>query len=132
MFGVGIGDGQRDAFAVLLANEPKWRIKAHYAARRLVQIYLQRKADIEAHRDARLTETGVELPGKPRSPKPEAKAEALPVVSTTKPKDQTVAVKTPVKAPADKPPEPLAKPKAETLPPVPGPVARKPSKPSGV
>jgi peptidoglycan glycosyltransferase len=62
---VGYAPAERPeiAFAVLLANEPKWRIKAHYAARRLVQIYLSRKADIEAHRDARLTETGVELPG---------------------------------------------------------------------
>lgn len=139
---VGYAPAERPeiAFAVLLANEPKWRIKAHYAARRLVQIYLQRKADIEAHRDARLTETGVELPGKPRSQKPADKAEPLPTVSSNKPKDQTVAVKTsrpsgpdltPVKS-ADKLPESLTKPKAETLPPIPGPVARKPSKSSGV
>lgn len=50
------------AFAVLLANEPKWRIKAHYAARRLVQIYLERREAIARNRDARLTADGVMLP----------------------------------------------------------------------
>ena len=79
----------------------------------------------------RLTESGVELPGKPKSQKPADKPEPLPTVSSAKSKDNTVAVKTPVKS-AEKPPEPLAKPKAETLPPIPGPVARKPSKSSGV
>ena len=128
---VGYAPAERPeiAFAVLLANEPKWRIKAHYAARRLVQIYLQRRADIEAHRDARLTETGVELPG--GKPKPRATAD-LPVVSAAKPRDQTVAVKSKDPVAATKPPEPAAKPKPDTLPPIPGPVARKSSKPSGV
>jgi cell division protein FtsI/penicillin-binding protein 2 len=50
------------AFAVLLANEPQWRIKAHYAARRLVQIYLQRREAITEQREARLTGKGLSLP----------------------------------------------------------------------
>ncbi|RMG93927.1 MAG: penicillin-binding protein [Deltaproteobacteria bacterium] len=47
------------AFAVLLANEPKWRIKAHYAARRLVQIYLQRRDEIARNRNVRFAENGL-------------------------------------------------------------------------
>lgn len=50
------------AFAVLLANEPKWRIKAHYAARRLVQLYLERRTAIARARDARLTAGGLVMP----------------------------------------------------------------------
>lgn len=57
--GYAPADQPEIAFAVLLANEPKWRIKAHYAARRLVQIYLERRAGIERSRDARLTAAGV-------------------------------------------------------------------------
>lgn len=49
------------AFAVLLANEPAWRIKAHYAARRLVQIYLERRGAITRARDAELTKDRVVL-----------------------------------------------------------------------
>jgi penicillin-binding protein A len=61
---VGFAPAQRPevAFAVLLANEPKWRIKAHYAARRLVQIYLERQEAITKGRDARLTPDGLMLP----------------------------------------------------------------------
>lgn len=136
---VGYAPAERPeiAFAVLLANEPKWRIKAHYAARRLVQIYLQRRADIEAHQGARLTETGVELPGgKPSKPAPEAVAKKLKDSKPTKDgKDKdskdTVAVTTPPSVP-EKLPEPAAKSKPDALPPVPGPVARKPTKPGGV
>ena len=47
---------------VLLANEPKWRIKAHYAGRRLVQIYLERRAEIARQRDARLQPEALILP----------------------------------------------------------------------
>jgi len=50
------------AFAVLLANEPAWRIKAHYAGRRLVQIYLERRAEIVRQRDARLEPNALVLP----------------------------------------------------------------------
>ena len=58
--GFAPADEPEIAFAVLLANEPKWRIKAHYAARRLVQIYLQRRAEVARNRDVRLAERGVE------------------------------------------------------------------------
>jgi peptidoglycan glycosyltransferase len=119
--GYAPADRPEIAFAVLLANEPKWQIKAHYAARRLVQIYLSRKADIEAHRDARLTETGVELPGKPNKKQQPDATEPPPVVSAAKPAKpkETVAIKTP-------------KAKPDALPPIPGPVAKKSTKPSGV
>ena len=66
--GYAPADRPEIAFAVLLANEPKWQIKAHYAARRLVQIYLQRRTAIAEHRDARLGAQGLELPGQPRPP----------------------------------------------------------------
>ncbi len=59
--GYAPADRPEIAFAVLLANEPKWRIKAHYAARRLVQIYLERRDAIERNRDARLATDGVAL-----------------------------------------------------------------------
>ncbi|MBL9100078.1 MAG: hypothetical protein JNL82_03915 [Myxococcales bacterium] len=115
------------AFAVLLANEPKWRIKAHYAARRLVQIYLSRRADIEAHREARLTETGVELPGKPPgAANPKGPPSDLPVVSKRPDAKSAPAIAhKSERPPADKSPEPQ-KPRSDALPPVPGPVAKKP------
>ena len=50
------------AFAVVLANEAKWKIKAHYAARRLVQIYLERREAISEQREVRLGEQGLEMP----------------------------------------------------------------------
>ena len=43
-----------------MANEPAWKIKAHYAGRRLVQIYLQRRDAIRRAKDTRLTADGVE------------------------------------------------------------------------
>ncbi len=60
--GYAPADRPEIAFAVLLANEPAWRIKAHYAARRLVQLYLERRDAITRGRDAKLTPTGVVLP----------------------------------------------------------------------
>ncbi|MEZ4426480.1 MAG: penicillin-binding transpeptidase domain-containing protein [Nannocystaceae bacterium] len=56
--GFAPADDPEIAFAVLLANEPKWRIKAHYAGRRLVQIYLERRDAIREHRRARLQRDG--------------------------------------------------------------------------
>jgi membrane peptidoglycan carboxypeptidase len=114
--GYAPADRPEIAFAVLLANEPKWRIKAHYAARRLVQIYLQRRDAIAEHREARLTESGVELAG-PARPAAVAQAAAKKPAEAAK-KDDPVA-------------PPAARPE---LPPVPGPVAHKPKpgKPSGV
>ncbi|MEM6291364.1 MAG: penicillin-binding transpeptidase domain-containing protein [Myxococcota bacterium] len=101
--GYAPADRPEIAFAVLLANEPKWRIKAHYAARRLVQIYLQRRDAIERNRDARLTEGGVTLrardamgaivkaaPAEPAAApaaaaKPDAPAEAAPATADLPP-----------------------------------------------
>lgn len=60
--GFAPADDPEIAFAVVLANEPKWKIKAHYAARRLVQIYLERRDAIAEQRDARLTAQGLVLP----------------------------------------------------------------------
>ncbi len=102
--GYAPADRPEIAFAVLLANEPKWRIKAHYAARRLVQIYLERRDAIERGRDARLTTEGV----------------------TARNRDAMGAiVKAPSGAPDAKPmpaaPAP-AKPEGDALPPPPGPV----------
>jgi peptidoglycan glycosyltransferase len=105
--GYAPADRPEIAFAVLLANAPKWQIKAHYAARRLVQIYLQRREAIAEHRLAKLTPKGVELPteGKKTSP----------TTSPSKPAPtEAVASR---KAPA-------ARPDPDALPPVPGPVAR--------
>jgi membrane peptidoglycan carboxypeptidase len=46
------------AFAVLLANPAKWQIKAHYAARRLIQVYLTRRDQINTARHDRLDSSG--------------------------------------------------------------------------
>lgn len=60
--GFAPADRPEIAFAVLLANEPKWRIKAHYAARRMVQIYLERRDAITRARDAKIGPYGVVVP----------------------------------------------------------------------
>jgi len=66
---IGFAPAERPeiAFAVLLANEPKWRIKAHYAARRLVQIYLERREAIARAADLRITPAGLVLPARDAS-----------------------------------------------------------------
>ena len=96
--GFAPADKPEVAFAVLLANEAKWKIKAHYAARRLVQIYLQRREAITEHREARLTGQGLAMPKRD----PETGA----VIATPKPA-------------AD------PKPVEDALPPPPGPVRAK-------
>lgn len=110
--GYAPADRPEIAFAVLLANEPKWRIKAHYAARRLVQIYFQRRDAIAEHRAAALTAKGLELPG--AAPKPAVAASSKPAAPAPASAPAAVAAH---KAPA-------ARPDADALPPVPGPVAR--------
>jgi cell division protein FtsI/penicillin-binding protein 2 len=60
--GFAPADAPEVAVAVLLANSPKWRIKAHYAARRLIQVYLRRRQDIARQRDVSLTHEGLILP----------------------------------------------------------------------
>ncbi|KIG12130.1 Cell division protein FtsI [Enhygromyxa salina] len=61
---IGFAPAERPeiAFAVVLANEAQWRIKAHYAARRLVQIYLERRDAIAEARAAKLGLEKLELP----------------------------------------------------------------------
>lgn len=100
--GFAPADRPEIAFAVVLANPAKWRIKAHYAARRLIQIYLDRRDAIAEARAARLDEDKLILPardpetgaliaqveGKPEAPapadedavEPEEESEALPPV----------------------------------------------------
>ncbi len=117
--GFAPADRPEVAFAVLLGNSPKWKIKAHYAARRLMQIYLERRAEIARQREARLTSDALILPerdasgalvqAKPTTPATPAAAEA--------PAD--VADDPGAPAPALPPP-----PTADALPPVPGPIAK--------
>jgi len=61
---VGFAPAERPevAFAVLLANEPKWRIKAHYAGRRLIELYLERREAIARARDVLVTPQGLSAP----------------------------------------------------------------------
>jgi peptidoglycan glycosyltransferase len=63
---IGFAPAERPeiAFAVILANPSDWRIKAHYAARRLVQIYLERREAIAEARSARLSLSKLELPAR--------------------------------------------------------------------
>lgn len=142
--GFAPADRPEIAFAVLLANEPAWRIKAHYAARRLVQLYLERRDAIARARDARLTPTGVTLPERdgsgallssgtgatPAKPaadakpgadaKPAANAKASAKADAAKPTEPAVA--------ADLPPPPVAD---AALPPVPGSLPKPEATPLG-
>ena len=118
--GYAPADRPEIAFAVLVANEPKWQIKAHYAARRLVQIYLQRRGAIAEHKNVRLGAQGLELPGG---------AANAPSVARAKLSEPASKQPEPAKP---RQPEPLAakpgKPAQESeLPPIPGPVAKKPA-----
>src|SRR5262249_40923621 len=63
---IGFAPAERPeiAFAVILANPSDWRIKAHYAARRLVQIYLERRETITEARGARLSLSGLVWPAR--------------------------------------------------------------------
>lgn len=55
------------AFAVLLANPPKWRIKAHYAARRIVQIYSEQAQAIRDRPKVFMEGKKLKLPAKASS-----------------------------------------------------------------
>jgi peptidoglycan glycosyltransferase len=128
--GYAPADRPEIAFAVLLANEPKWQIKAHYAARRLVQIYMQRRAAIADHHAIRLTASGLEQPNQPRVAQASTK-DGKDSKDSAEPRKQPVAARREPQPAitADSPP-----PAADALPPVPGPVAKKPkpARPSGV
>ncbi len=93
--GYAPADKPEVAFAIILANPSAWKIKAHYAARRLLQIYFERRDAIAEARSARLEQGRLVLPardpqtgaliaqveGKPRAPEPEpSEDEALPPV----------------------------------------------------
>ncbi len=96
--GFAPADQPEVAFAVLLANEPKWRIKAHYVGRRLIQLYLQRREEITRARRTRLTDTGVEVP----TETPTTKVLAAPA-SDPVPKSAPVDHLPPVPGPLPKP-----------------------------
>ncbi|MCR9165233.1 MAG: penicillin-binding transpeptidase domain-containing protein [Nannocystaceae bacterium] len=113
--GFAPADRPEIAFAVLLANEPKWRIKAHYAARRLVQIYLERRDALERNRDARLTETGVQARTRDAMG---AIVKAAPAPSDTPPAE-------PAATPSTSPTPAAAE--VDALPPPPGPVPAEPT-----
>jgi len=128
------------AFAVLLANSPKWRIKAHYAARRLVQIYTERRSAISRHREARLTPQALVLPERDASgalvassanPTPPSKPDAgKPAAADDGAKPDDKAGQAPPAAPsAPAPAKPSAKPSAPSgdLPPPPGPLPPPPA-----
>lgn len=115
--GYAPADRPEIAFAVLLANEPKWRIKAHYAARRLVQIYVERREALERNRDARLTATGVQARTRDAMGAIVKAAPAAPAKPAAPPKTPS--------APAEQP-APVA-PDGDALPPPPGPVPAEPT-----
>ncbi|HWB79344.1 MAG TPA: penicillin-binding transpeptidase domain-containing protein [Nannocystaceae bacterium] len=153
--GYAPADRPEIAFAVLLANEPAWRIKAHYAARRLVQLYLERRDAIARARDAKLTPSGVVLPERdasgvlvssaaalPPPPKPDAAKPSAgkpndAAKTDAKPADPGKPVKPPKPDAAEPAPQPAVKPSdepalppppgAEPLPPVPGPLPSAPA-----
>lgn len=126
--GYAPADNPEIAFAVLLANEPKWKIKAHYAARRLVQIYLERREAIAEQRVARLGSDGrVILPEAGATAAPMVAQVAAPARPSEPPakatSDGEAAADEPV--PSDRPQKPASvKAAGDELPPVPGPVAR--------
>lgn len=62
--GFAPADKPEIAFAIVLANPSAWKIKAHYAARRLIQIYFERRDAINEARSARLEQHQLVLPAR--------------------------------------------------------------------
>ncbi len=116
--GFAPADDPEIAFAVLLANEPKWRIKAHYAARRLIQIYLNRRTAIAEHKGIRLGASGLVGPGG------EAQSKIADASASAPESDSPVPAPAPTPAPAAVPEQDEGD---EDLPPVPGPLPTPPS-----
>jgi cell division protein FtsI/penicillin-binding protein 2 len=113
---VGYAPAQKPeiAFAIVLANEPKWRIKAHYAARRLIQIYLERRDAITQQREARIGPEGLTLPRRdPETGAVLAHGEATQGAAPAQPSK-------PSESAGSKPVEPTP----AALPPVPGPLPK--------
>ena len=105
--GYAPADRPEIAFAVVLANPSQWKIKAHYAARRLVQIYFERRDAINEARAARLETDRLALPAR------DPETGALIAQAKTEP--------TPAPTPVEEvDPEP-------ELPPIPGPLPALPS-----
>jgi peptidoglycan glycosyltransferase len=129
--GYAPADRPEVAFAVLLANEPAWRIKAHYAARRLVQIWIERRGELARQREAKLLPDALVLPQ--RDPSGALLTQAAGA-TTVAPGNAPGAAKAPdaelAAAGSENAPPPTAKepaelpppPKADALPPVPGPL----------
>lgn len=115
--GFAPADRPEIAFAVLIANEPKWRIKAHYAARRLVQIYLERRGAIERGRDARLAKQGVTLRARDAMG-------AIVKAAPSEAKPASAAAQTP---PSAVQPDEAVPSSADELPPPPGPLPPPPA-----
>ncbi len=126
--GYAPADAPEIAFAVLLANEPKWRIKAHYAGRRLVQIYLERRTEIARQRDARLEPNALVLPERDESG-------ALLSANASDSKPSGAKPSTKPSPPGDNapPPTPAAPSEATApLPPVPGALPKPPAVPDAL
>jgi len=132
--GFAPADAPEVAVAVLLANTPKWRIKAHYAARRLIEVYQRRRQDIARQRDVRLTHEGVILPQRDPSGALVASANSNQEAANEAESDGTRGNDSKPQA-ANGATDPGAKPGSKEdadetpLPPVPGPVP--PTSPSG-
>lgn len=129
--GYAPADRPEIAFAVLLANEPKWRIKAHYAARRMVQLWLERRSAIAKSRDARLVANGLVLPERDASGVLLSKAPSAPAAEGSK-GTSPPAKPTPAKGPSPlpalpPPPAAIPAPVDAALPPVPGAVPARPA-----
>jgi peptidoglycan glycosyltransferase len=99
--GYAPADKPEIAFAIVLANPSAWKIKAHYAARRLIQIYFERRDAIADARAARLEKRQLVLPAR------DPQTGALIAQVESKPKSGAEAIE-----PSDE----------EALPPVPGPL----------
>lgn len=126
--GFAPADRPEIAFAVLLANEPKWRIKAHYAARRLVQIYVERRGELTRQREARLLPDALVLPERdPSGALLTSAAESATPSAKARAGDPASAPTADAPAPAPAEPDALPPPPAaDALPPVPGPLPSDP------
>jgi peptidoglycan glycosyltransferase len=124
--GYAPADRPEVAFAVLLANVPAWKIKAHYAARRLVQIYLERRDAITRNRDARLTKDGLVLHERDASGALVVAAQK-PAASDKGPAAGSEAVPTP--AQDQPPPKPAVAEASDVEPPLPPPPGAVPKPP---
>ena len=120
--GFAPADRPEVAFAVLLANSPKWRIKAHYAARRLIQIYTERRSTIGRHREAKLTPDALTLPRRDQSGALVA-ADAQPAAPHAAPAGDDAPPSAPKAPPAAAKPADAKTP----LPPPPGPLPPPPA-----